>query len=216
MPSALADRRERHSTGETTTSRNLYGRAADLHVFCTSGDEHLQLLHPTFTESVDDRPPPRPSCTRRSYPRPVVAAPSTVGNRAGLPAPIAPKRSGGAPGSPRRHPLRAPGPPTPGLTIVRVEALRLSGSPLHVGHAQRGLRLRVRIRRHVLDRELASGLQPESDAARALRARQLTSRYERCFVAACLANILEAADERHADPASPLRLNHAEVLGCPP
>jgi hypothetical protein len=100
------------------------------------------------------------------------------------------------------------------LTTVPVEALRLSGSPLHVGHARRGLRLRVRIRRHVLDRELASGLQPESDVARALRARQLTSRYERCCVAACLANILEAADERHADPASPLKLNHAQVLAA--
>jgi hypothetical protein len=33
-------------------------------------------------------------------------------------------------------------------------------------------------------------------------------------VAACLANILEAADERHADPASPLKLNHAQVLAA--
>ncbi|OAI40347.1 hypothetical protein AYO39_01505 [Actinobacteria bacterium SCGC AG-212-D09] len=87
-------------------------------------------------------------------------------------------------------------------------------SPSYVGHAERGLRLRVWIRRRVLDRELASGIQPESDSARALRARQLTSRDERCRVAACLANILEAADELHADPASPLRLNHAEVLAA--
>ena len=33
-------------------------------------------------------------------------------------------------------------------------------------------------------------------------------------MAACLANILEAADERHADPASPLKLNHAQVLAA--
>ena len=66
----------------------------------------------------------------------------------------------------------------------------------------------------MLDRELASGLQPESDPARALRAQQLTSPDERCCVAACLENILESADERHADPASPLRLNHAQVLAA--
>ena len=76
------------------------------------------------------------------------------------------------------------------------------------------MRLRVRIRRRVLDREIASGLLADSDAARSLRAEQLTSVRERRGVAACLANILAAADERHADPASPLRLNHAEVLAA--
>jgi hypothetical protein len=76
----------------------------------------------------------------------------------------------------------------------------------------RTLRLRVRIRRHVLDREIAAGLDPGEDPARATRAQQLLSAHERCSVARCLTNILEAADERHADPASPLKLNHAEVL----
>ena len=76
------------------------------------------------------------------------------------------------------------------------------------------MRLRVRIRRHVLDREIASGLQPDSDVARALRAQQLTSALERRCVAAGLEHILAAADERHADPALPLRLNHAEVLAA--
>ena len=33
-------------------------------------------------------------------------------------------------------------------------------------------------------------------------------------MAACLANILDAADERHADRASPLKLSHAEVLAA--
>ena len=76
------------------------------------------------------------------------------------------------------------------------------------------MRLRVRIRRHVLDREIASGLQTDSDPARAVRAQQLTSTLERRCVAAGLEHILVAADERHVDPASPLRLNHAEVLAA--
>jgi hypothetical protein len=97
---------------------------------------------------------------------------------------------------------------------VDVSASELSGLRPPGGRAERGLRLRVRIRRRVLDREIAAGLQPESDAARALRAGQLTSPHERCCVAAGLANILEAADERHADPGSLLRLNHAQVLAA--
>jgi hypothetical protein len=43
------------------------------------------------------------------------------------------------------------------------------------------------------------------------RARQLTSSPERCRVAASLADILKAADERHADPSAPLNVSHAEV-----
>jgi hypothetical protein len=97
---------------------------------------------------------------------------------------------------------------------VDVRALHLPGLTSEAGHACRGLRLRVLVRRRVLDREIASGLAPEADAARALRAQQLTSQDERCCVAASLANVIEAADERHADPASPLRLNHAQVLAA--
>ncbi len=37
---------------------------------------------------------------------------------------------------------------------------------------------------------------------------------ERRCVAAVVSNILEAADERHADPVSTLKLNHAEVLAA--
>jgi len=77
-----------------------------------------------------------------------------------------------------------------------------------------GLRLRVRIRQRVLDREIAAGLRLDSDVARALRAQQLTSTAERRRVARCLASILQVADERHADPAAPLNLNHAEVLSA--
>ena len=76
------------------------------------------------------------------------------------------------------------------------------------------VRLRVRIRRHVLDREIAAGLDPGDDLARATRAQQLLTADERRCVAGSLANILDAADERHADPASPLKLNHAEVLAA--
>jgi len=42
----------------------------------------------------------------------------------------------------------------------------------------------------------------------------LTSTAERRRVARCLASILQVADERHADPAAPLNLNHAEVLSA--
>jgi hypothetical protein len=79
-------------------------------------------------------------------------------------------------------------------------------------NAQRPLRLRVRMRRRSLDRQIAAGLRPDSDAELALRSLQLTSTHERRCIATALMNILEAADERHADPASRLRLNHAEVL----
>ncbi len=54
----------------------------------------------------------------------------------------------------------------------------------------------------------------DADPARALRALQLTGATERRCVATSLRNILEAADERHADPASPVRLNHADVLAA--
>jgi hypothetical protein len=66
----------------------------------------------------------------------------------------------------------------------------------------------------VLDREIAAGLQRDSDPERALRAQQLTSAPERCLVALGLAEILKAADERHADPSAALNLNHAEVLAA--
>lgn len=79
---------------------------------------------------------------------------------------------------------------------------------------RRFLPLRVRLRRRVLDREIAAGLRPDEDPARSLRAHQLRCVWERRCVAAALSNILQAADERHADPASRLELNDAEVLAA--
>jgi hypothetical protein len=80
--------------------------------------------------------------------------------------------------------------------------------------ADRGLQLRVRMRQRVLDREIAVGLRPDSDAARGLRARQLTSMPERRRVAVCLANILEAADARHSQRGGRLTAVHAQVLAA--
>lgn len=102
------------------------------------------------------------------------------------------------------------------MTIPSPEPILLQPGPSAPDNNQRWLRFRVLLRRRALDREIARGLPLEADAERALRARQLTSRSERCCVAACLANILEAADERHADPASSLRLCHAAVLANRP
>ena len=80
--------------------------------------------------------------------------------------------------------------------------------------AQLGARIRLRLHRRVLDREIAAGAAVRTDPVRALRALQLTGATERLRVAASLGNILEAADERHADPASRVRLNHAHVLAA--
>jgi hypothetical protein len=75
-------------------------------------------------------------------------------------------------------------------------------------------RVRARLHRRVIDREIAAGAVVSADPARALRAQQLTSPLERRCVASSLWNILQAAEERHADPASHVRLNHAEVLAA--
>jgi hypothetical protein len=47
-----------------------------------------------------------------------------------------------------------------------------------------------------------------------LRVRQLTSPTERRAVAACFANILDAASEREADPATRITLDHRAVLAA--
>jgi hypothetical protein len=80
--------------------------------------------------------------------------------------------------------------------------------------AQFSARIRARVHRRVLDREIAAGAVVDADPARALRAQQLTGATERRCVATSLRNILDAADERHADPASHVRLNHADVLAA--
>jgi hypothetical protein len=70
------------------------------------------------------------------------------------------------------------------------------------------------MRQRVLDREIAAGRRPDSDAARGLRAQQLTSMPERRRLAVCLANILEAADARHSQLGGRLAAIHAPVLAA--
>jgi hypothetical protein len=79
---------------------------------------------------------------------------------------------------------------------------------------QLSARIRLRLHRRILDREIAAGEPVRTDPVRALRALQLTGAPERLRVAASLGNILDAADERHADPSSHVRLNHAHVLAA--
>lgn len=55
---------------------------------------------------------------------------------------------------------------------------------------------------------------PDEDPARALRAKELSGARERRCIAASLENILDAADEMNADPASPLQLDHLGVLAA--
>jgi hypothetical protein len=169
-------------------SRNLYVGGVDLHVFCICCEEYLEALYFTVAEGVDDFLRGCFTLARRCCPGAVVAAPSVVGD---------PQAAAGLT-----------------LVPVNVRALRVPGLGSQAGHARRGVRLRVLVRRRVLDREIASGLRPEADAARALRAEQLRSLNERCCVAASLANVLSAADERQADPGSLLRLDHARVLAA--
>jgi hypothetical protein len=74
------------------------------------------------------------------------------------------------------------------------------------------LRMRVRLTRGVLDRQLAGGVTAGRSPALALRADQLRSPEVRRTIARLLGTILEAAEERSADPGSPLIVNHTAVL----
>jgi hypothetical protein len=78
--------------------------------------------------------------------------------------------------------------------------------------ADLGLRARVRLARRVLDREIARGASPRDSRELALRVDQLTSAPERHTLAACLENILAAAEECRADPGSRVVLDHAAVI----
>ena len=97
------------------------------------------------------------------------------------------------------------------LEVIAVEGASLA---LQIRRLDRGLRLRVRVRQRVLDCEIAAGLRLDSDAARALRAQQLTRAQERRRVPACIRNILGTADERHAKPAANLTVIDAQVLAA--
>jgi hypothetical protein len=76
------------------------------------------------------------------------------------------------------------------------------------------LRLRTHLRRRDLDREIAAGASVAGNPLRELRARQLTTRAERHAAAACFANILDAAVDCDADPATRVTLDHRAVLAA--
>jgi hypothetical protein len=77
-----------------------------------------------------------------------------------------------------------------------------------------GLRLRSRLLRRRLDREIAAGAPIDESPDRALRARELTSPRERRALAAALANILDAAEERQIDACCPVAIEHAAVIAA--
>ena len=97
------------------------------------------------------------------------------------------------------------------LGVIAAHDLAASGA---AASGQFGARIRARLHRRVIDREIAGGAVVDGDPARGLRAQQLTGVTERRSAATSLRNILDAADERHADPASRVRLNHADVLAA--
>jgi hypothetical protein len=72
----------------------------------------------------------------------------------------------------------------------------------------------VRLTWRRLDREIAAGAQIENSRPHSLRARELQRSSSRWAIAAALANILDAADERAADPSSRLVIEHVAVLGA--
>jgi hypothetical protein len=74
------------------------------------------------------------------------------------------------------------------------------------------LRLRVRVARRRLDREIGGCLPVHASPARSLRARQLASPSTRRAIAAMLGNILDAAEERQHDGGSELVLEYNAVL----
>ncbi len=71
--------------------------------------------------------------------------------------------------------------------------------------------MRVRLTRGVLDRQLARGVSADRSPALALRADQLRSPEVRRTIARLLGTIVQAAEERNADPSSPLIVNHPAV-----
>lgn len=72
--------------------------------------------------------------------------------------------------------------------------------------------MRVRLTRRILDDQIAEGSGVDRSPALSLRANQLSRAAERYAVAACLANILDAAEECQVDPGSRLMLDHAAVI----
>jgi hypothetical protein len=86
----------------------------------------------------------------------------------------------------------------------------------YFGHRRRGgdwrARLSVRVRRRALDRRIADGASPAENPLLELRAHQLSARPERVAIAVCFENILDAATECDADPATHLIVDHRSVI----
>jgi hypothetical protein len=72
----------------------------------------------------------------------------------------------------------------------------------------------VRLTRRRLDREIAAGARIESSCAHSVRAGELERASARRAIAAALANVLAAAEERDADPSSRLVIDHVAVLAA--
>jgi hypothetical protein len=73
-------------------------------------------------------------------------------------------------------------------------------------------RMRVLLTQRTLDDQIAQGSDVTASLALSLRAKQLTGTGERRAASACLANILDAAEERQADPGLRLILDHRAVI----
>jgi hypothetical protein len=98
------------------------------------------------------------------------------------------------------------------LPIIR-QMQRLSSAP-PVQNSDWRLRLLARVSRRELDRQIAAGAPLDESPLRALRARELSGTTERHAIAACLANVLDAAEECEADPGSRLTLDHRAVIAA--
>jgi hypothetical protein len=73
-------------------------------------------------------------------------------------------------------------------------------------------RIRFTLLRRRLDGQIAAESPPPDSVDIRRRCAELTARGSRLSLAVALVNILDAADERRADPASPLILDHEAVL----
>jgi hypothetical protein len=86
---------------------------------------------------------------------------------------------------------------------------RLAAPELH----GRVRRIRFRLLRRRLDRRIAADAPPADSVDIRCRCAELTTRDSRLALACALVSMLDAAEERRADPASALILDHEAVLG---
>jgi len=99
----------------------------------------------------------------------------------------------------------------PGL--IRSRRPRQAADPERSG-ARLGLRVNAAWHSVTLDRELADGVNPETSAARALRAKNLTSRRGRSRVADGLAGAVRSVTEPSSGLTAALRPHGSEVLNA--